>query len=219
MAKKQKKAVKRKGRAKASTAAPLVTREELQDALVCTISGEASLRFVEVYLPNPTTPVQEFVVTTFEPAPADPKAEDEEEQYRNLLRNFLVQKDCKGMPYLRVVGRIIDVLLNHRGHKTCSGGDVFYVLLNEAPTQSGCDPNDYRLLKPTRHGHVFDVTRGPGRKNVDNRLKSMKKYGWVALPRTNGYVLTPGGLLLFSGWPDLTEIPGLTLIPPPRPAK
>lgn len=215
MAKKQKKAVTRKGRAKASTAAPLVTREELQDALLCTISGEASLRFVEVYLPNPTTPAQEFVVTMYEPAPAGTKAERDEGLATTALRDLFRQEDFSDMPYMRVVGRIIDILVHHRGFTTCSGGDVFYVLLSEIPGQSGCDPKDYRLAKPTRHGRDFDITLSPGRKNVDNRLKRLKKDGWVTLPRTNGYVLTPKGRLLFSGWPELAEIPGLTLIPAP----
>jgi hypothetical protein len=218
MAKKHKKAVKRKRTTAASAAASLVTREELQDALIVTIGGEASLSFAEVYLPNPTTPAQEFVVTMYEPAPAVTKAERDEGLATTALRDLFRQKDFSEMPYMRVVGRIIDILVHHRGFTTCSGGDVFHVLLKETPSQSGCDPNDYELAKPTRHGHVFDVTQSPGRKTVDNRLKRLKEDGWVTLPRKNGYVLTPKGRLLFDGWPDLAEIPGLTLIPAPTPA-
>jgi hypothetical protein len=218
MAKKKKKnAVKQKAGPIASTAAPQVTREELQDALVCTISGEASLRFVEVCLPNPTKPVQTFTVSMYEGAPAVPEPEHDEGLAIASLQDLFKQFDSGHMPHMRVVGRIIDVLLHHRGFKTCSAGDVFYVLLDEAPSQSGCDPKDYRLVTPTRNRRVFDITRNPGRKNLDNRLKGLKEGGWVTLPRRNGYVLTRKGQQLFNGWPDLAEIPGLTLIPPPRP--
>jgi hypothetical protein len=214
--KKTKKAAKRKGRTAASTAAHQVTREELQDALVCTIGGEASLRFVEVYLTNPTKPAQEFVISAFT-ATSDGSKAGHDEETLHILRDYFVQNDYEEMPYSRVVGRIIDVLLNHRGHKTCSGGDVFYVLLDETPDQSGCDPKDYELMTPTKSGRWYDVDNNAGRKNVDNRLKGLKEGGWVTLPRKKGYVLTTKGRLLFDGWPDLAEIPGLKLMPPPRP--
>jgi hypothetical protein len=216
MAKKKKKAVKRKVGPTASKAAPRVTREELRDSLFFTIGGEASLGFVEAHLPNTTKPVQEFVVSVFEKTPEVSRPTDGADDLR-FSRELLVRYDSNNKPYKRVIGRIIDVLLHHRGFKTCSGGDVFYVLLDEAPSQSGCDPNDFRLVKPSKFGRWYDVNNNAGRKSVDNRLAQLRTDGLVSLPHKNGYVLTPDGERIFNGWPDLSEIPGLSLTLPPRP--
>lgn len=218
MAKKKKKIVKRKVGPAASTAAPQVTREELQDSLFFTIGGEASLGFVELHLPNATKPVQEFTVSVFEKTPEVARPSHGADDLR-FIREFIVRYDSRNKPYKRVIGRIIDVLLHHRGFRTCSAGDVFYVLLDEVPDQSDCDPKHYIATRPTRKGRLYDVTRHPGRKNVDNRLADLRKDGLVALPRKKGYVFTSDGERVFNGWPDLSEIPGLSLTPPPRPTR
>jgi hypothetical protein len=213
--KKKKKAAKRKVGKAVSGAASTCTAQELQDAFVCTIIGEAAAGFCEVYSYIPTTPVQEFAVNVFSGATAPSASDVDQPDPLTLLREYFASKDSYDMPSLRVVGRILDVLLNHRGRKACTGGDVFYVLLKETPSQSGCDPKDYKLASPTRYGRLYDITRPPGRKTVDNRLEKLRKDKWA--DHKKGYVLTPKGKLLFDGWPDLSEIPGLSLTLPPRP--
>jgi hypothetical protein len=215
--KKKKKATKRSVRRSHSKADNHCTREELRDAFRCTVGGEASLGFVEVCNAATTKPVQEFIVNVFAPAKERSDSEHGGLDVLAILREDFVMHDFAEMPYLRVVGRILDVLLNHRGKETCSAGIVFHVLLDEAPSQSGCDPNDYKLPKPTLNGYRYEVTQQPGRKKVDNRLAKLREKGWA--DHIKGYVLTPKGKLLFDGWPDLSEIPGLSLTPPLRPRR
>ena len=213
--KKKKKAAKRKVGKAVSRAASMCTAQELQDAFVCTIIGEAAAGFCEVYSCSPTTPVQEFAVNVFSGATASSAPDVDQPDPLTVLRECVARNDSYDMPSLRVVGRILDVLLNHRGAKACTAGDVFYVLLEETPSQSGCDPKDYKLAKPTRHRRWYDITRDPGRRTVNNRLEKLRKDRWA--DHKKGYVLTAEGRLIFNGWPELSEIPGLSLMPPPRP--
>jgi hypothetical protein len=161
--------------------------------------------------------MQEYTAKAPDVAPGGPTSEDRERKAFQMLRSLFTRTDMPNMPYMRVVGRIIEILTRHRGSKTCSAGDVFHILLDEAPGQSGCDPKEYIATRPTRKGRLYDVTRQPGRKSVDSRLNKLQAEGWVT--HKQGYVLTDDGKLLFDGWPDLSEIPGLSLTLPPRPTR
>lgn len=137
------------------------------------------------------------------------------------LREAFTEADYDEAPYLRVIGKVVEVLTVHRAqrrHKDyCSVGEVFLVFLDEIPQHSPYDPVDYRLPRPTTRGNEFAVTRDPGKRMFAGRLQKLKLKGYLTPANTTrsgserGYKLTEDGQMLFDGWPD---VPGLQLDPP-----
>jgi hypothetical protein len=133
--------------------------------------------------------------------------------------------DTAETPYQRVVGKVVEVLTVHRRDirkkDHCSVGDVFLIFLTEIPQHSPYLPADYTLVKPTKRGNTFALTRDPGKTGVAGRLRDLKARGWLTSATTTrsggerGYRLTENGRVLFDGWP---EVEGLRNTPPsPQP--
>ena len=135
-------------------------------------------------------------------------------------RRQLELRDNGDLPRLRFVGRVLDVLLNHRRFTTCSGGDVFRVFLIEIPDQLEVN---HRQNPPP--GREVDITEPSGRKMFTNRMKSLRQMELIRptitrdTGRGEGYVLTENGRNMFDGWPPLSDIPGLELDGPVRPER
>jgi len=190
----------------------------LDAALYVTYGGEALLGLVECRLPPATQAIQVFTVTVQEVSsrPSDPALNSY--RARDIFRHSFQSHDQQQQPYLRVIGRVLDELLNHRRYRTCSGGDVYYVLLDELPDEL-----------PAAHQQVLEVgqrdfnrTLNPGRRSVDNRLRELKGESredgrgsgpaYVATTSTTqggaeqGFRLTEEGQWLFDGWPELPEL-------------
>lgn len=190
----------------------------LDAALYVTIAGETALQLVEYVHAPVTQPIQDFVVQMQEVSARPSDAVHDFGRARDLAREIFQAHDQREMPYLRVVGRILDELLNHRRFTTCSGGDVYYVLLDELQEQL---PAAHQQ-RPSPSGSRFDRTRNPGRRAIDNRLRDLKGASrekgkgsgpaWVETTTTTqggaeqGYRLTEDGLWLFDGWPELPEL-------------
>ena len=127
-------------------------------------------------------------------------------------RRQLELRDNGDLPRLRFVGRVLDVLLNHRRFTTCSGGDVFRVFLIEIPDQL---EEQHRQHPPPAKN--VDITEPSGRKMFTNRMKSLRQMELIRptitrdTGRGEGYVLTENGRNMFDGWPPLSDIPGLEL--------
>ena len=190
----------------------------LDAAIFVTYGGEALLGLVECRLPPATQAIQAFTVTVQEVSsrPSDPALNSY--RARDIARHSFQSHDQRQQPYLRVIGRVLDELLNHRRYRTCSGGDVYYVLLDELPDEL-----------PAAHQQVLEVgqrdfnrTLNPGRRSVDNRLRELKGESredgrgsgpaYVATTSTTqggaeqGFRLTEEGQWLFDGWPELPEL-------------
>ncbi len=181
-------------------------------------SGEAAYRVVEYVHAPCTEPIQDFVVQIQDVStrPSDPYVNSD--RARELTREIFEAHDQREMPYLRVIGRVLDELLNHRRFTTSSGGDVYYVLLDEL---SGQIPRAHRQTRRSITPH-FNKTENPGRRIVDNRLRALKgknqedgKGSGPAYVETTsttrggaeqGYRLTEDGNWLFDGWPELPEL-------------
>jgi len=139
-------------------------------------------------------------------------------------RKQLTRKDFADKPFLRVFGRVMEILLNHRRRQTCTAGDVFRVFLVEIPGQ--LEENHQQNPPP---GQSVDVTEPIGRRTFNNRMKRMCEVELAepTVTRDAGqdgdYVLTGNGQTLFDGWPDLADVPGLTYegpaTPEPRPRR
>lgn len=127
-------------------------------------------------------------------------------------RRQLELRDTGDLPRLRFVGRVLDVLINHRRFTTCSGGDVFRVFLIEISDQL---EEQHRQHPP--QGQDVDITEPSGRKMFTNRMKSLRQMELIRPTitrdsgRGEGYVLTEDGRNMFDGWPPLSDIPGLQL--------
>jgi len=190
----------------------------LNAALLVTYGGEATLGLVEYSHPPATQAIQDFAVTVQEVSarPRDPALDSY--RARDIAREIFQSHDKREQPYLRVIGRVLDELLNHRRYRTCSGGDVYYVLLDELPDEL-----------PAAHQQVLEVgqrdfnrTLNPGRRSVDNRLRELKGESredgrgsgpaYVATTSTTqggaeqGFRLTEEGQWLFDGWPELPQL-------------
>ena len=126
-------------------------------------------------------------------------------------RNQLTRKDFADRPFLRVFGRVMEILLHHRRRQTCTAGDVFRVFLVEIPGQ--LEENHQQNPPP---GQKFDVTKPTGRKTFNNRMTRMcdEELAEPTVTRESGrdedYVLTEDGQKMFDGWPNLADIPELT---------
>lgn len=184
----------------------------LDAALLVTYGGEAALGIVEYSHPPATQAIQGFTqrVQEVSARPSDPALNSY--RARDIARYYF-QKNDKHEPYLRVVGRVLDELLNHRGKNTCSAGDVYLVLLEETPLNL---PAAHRQSRP------FNKTLNPGRKVIFNRLTELQSQSLpvgeepieplVVTDSTTqggartGNKLTVVGRWLFDGWPELPEL-------------
>ncbi len=190
----------------------------LDEALYVTYAGEAALGLVEYGHASVTAGIQAFPVDVqvVSGRPSDPSVNSD--RARDLTRRMFQAHDHPKMPYWRVIGRVLDELLNHRRFTSCSGGDVFYVLLDELPDEL---PEAHRQLRKKTKPH-FDKALNPGRRGVDNRLRELKGesrdggsgsgLAFVETTSTTqggaeqGYRLTEDGRWLFDGWPELAEL-------------
>lgn len=219
-----KKAAKKPARRKTTRAAkqevPTTTGPgSLNEALLVTYGGEAFLGVVEYSHTAMTKPIEDFVVHVEEVSarPSDPVINAH--LARQVARQIFTTHDHSDRPYLRVIGRVLDELLNYRerkkgrGYTSCSGGDVYLLLLNELQAE---------LPEEHRQERDFDRTADPGRKTINNRLNELRGVWRRNEPYTGplyaqttsttaggadqGYTLTEIGKWLFDGWPELPEL-------------
>lgn len=215
MAKKTKVARKRATRKK-TTRPPFANLDvgPLDAALYVTYASEAALGLVEYSHAPSTQVIQEFAVHVQDVSARSSNSGWE----RDRAREMFDADDQRKMPSRRVIGRVLDELLNHRQFTTCSGGDVYYVLLDELEQQLPVAHQQRRAPGDS----PFDRTLNPGRRVVDNRLRELKgglredgKGSGPAYVQTTsttqggaeqGYRLTEVGSWLFDGWPELPEL-------------
>jgi hypothetical protein len=185
----------------------------LDVALYVTYAGEAALRIVEFSQGPLTDTIQEFPVHMQEVSARSTDPVFNTNWARDVAREIFRAHDKSEQPYLRVIGRVLDELLAHRRKASCSGGDVYLVLLSEI---------DHELPAAHRQRAPFDRTLNPGRRSVDNRLRELKGESredgkgsgpaYVVTTSTTkggaeqGYRLTEEGRWLFDGWPELPEL-------------
>lgn len=241
MAKKKKKAAKKvakKEKKKASEPAAQVeapaaeagsfSDQELQAAGIVTTGGELAaglatgiIRELEARGIDLAALVQTAVANLQPSQPSERVSGEENSQSGwEYARRQLELRDNGDLPRLRFVGRVLDVLINHRRFTACSGGDVFKVFLIEIPSQL---EENHRQHPP--QGQDVDITEPIGRKMFTNRMKSLRKLELIraTVTRESGrgedYVLTEDGQNMFDGWPPLSDIPGLELDGPVRPER
>lgn len=218
MAKKKKKAAKKAAKKKASGAAA-GNDAELHAAAVVTWGAEGLLGAVEYRHFDINAAVSDFPVTVQDVSAARrTTGERNEWTGLNWARRLLVRRDFADMPYLRVIGRVLDVLLNHRRFHTCTTGDIFLVFLKEMPLHL-----EENHRQNQRSDGFCDVTVQPARRTFNNRMDRLREEELVRATvtlesgREEGYVLTEDGRNIFDGWPDLRDIPGLELQGPVTP--
>ena len=224
---KQKKRAARKG-TKGTTARKLsytITTADVQTAALVVSGAECVLGAIEYIHFDIQWAVSEVPVSMHNvPASERVTGEANADSGWTYSRNQLTRKDFADRPYLRVFGRVMEILLNHRRRQTCTAGDVFRVFLVEIPGQL---EENHRQNPPP--GQKFDVTKPTGRKTFNNRMRRMceEELAESTVTRESGqdgnYVLTENGQRMFDGWPDLEDIPGLTYegpaTPEPRPRR
>lgn len=235
MAKKKKKAAKKVAKTEASEPAAQVeateaeagtcTDQELVTAEVVTSAGELAASLHDVVHDAVQQAVQGWLEARASSSsrrgrPASESVSEEENIRRGweYARRQLERRDFLDMPFLRFVGRVIDVLLNHRRFPTCTAGDVFEVFLVEIPNQL-----EVHHRQSPAAGRRVDVTTQPGRRTFNNRMDRLRSEELIEPTitresgRGEGYVLTEAGQNMFDGWPPLSDIPGLQIDGPVRP--
>lgn len=203
--------------AKGTTIAPDdCAEEELQAASVVTTGGELIEGLTTTVNAAIRQAIAGFLTPQSRPQPVTTAPERAADRAISLARTIFRAKDYKAgrKPYLRVVGRVAEILLNHRDHQTVSAGSVYLVFLSEIPDEI---PAKYRQ-RPVR-GQRISTTTDSGRKTINNRMKELRQMALIRSTATRGerqedYVLTEDGQNLFEGWPELSEIPGLELQSP-----
>jgi len=200
--------------------------QDLEAAAVVNTAGESAARFGEAFLAAIEArgiDIRELLNAAVTSLQHEGVGRDENAG-RGLrrCRDLFIELDYNEMPYLRVVGKVVEVLTVHRrqsrGKDSCSAGDVFRVFLTEIQQHGPYDPEDYRLARPTRRGNVFNLARDPGKTMFNDRLKDLKEREWLTSAATTrsggerGYRLSEDGRWLFNGWP---EVEGLRNTPPP----
>ena len=180
--------------------------------MIVTYGGEVISSLFEFQVSSDAQTIQDFVENVHMPeVPARPSDPGENnDQALQLTREIFQQHDYREQPYLRVIGRVLDELRNHRRKETCSGGDVFYVLLKELRDEL---PATHR--QTPQAGRDFNRTLHPGRRSVDKRLTKLKGGAFPYVTTTSitkgraahkGYTLTKLGKWIFDGWPVLPEL-------------
>ena len=184
----------------------------LSTSLVQTLASECVLGSAEYVHADATFFCDPVLVHT-----QDVRARRDEETSRDsgmrYYRLLFERRDLgpKQRPFRRYVGRVFEVLLRHRGQRTCTVGDVFRIFLSEIPQHL----DDKHHQQPRTDG-TYDVTTGDGRPTFNNRAKGLRDYELleptVRRPtRDENWRLTEFGFQVFDGWPD---VPGLQLHQP-----
>lgn len=231
MAKKKKKVAKKAAKKKASGAAAAApeaqvtscTEQELQAAAVVTSSAELmaglATEFVReleargIDIPE----LLRTVTANHRSSPASESVSGEENSRRgwDYARRQLERGDFADMPFLRVFGRVAEILLNYRRFQTITAGDVFLVFLVEIPDHIETNHRQNSAMNQPPSVKDADVSTGEGRRNFNARMKRLYEVNLVrptvtrASGRKEDYVLTDDGQNMFDGWPPLDEIPGL----------
>jgi len=222
MAKKTKKSSRRAGNdTAASGSAAACTDNELFAAAVVMGAAEGLSRTVDYVHFDMNCAVNVFPVA-MQSVPANERVTGEAsaESGWTYSRRRLTRKDFSDKPYLRVFGRVMEILLNHRRRQTCTAGHVFRVFLVEIPGQL---EENHRQTPPP--GRQVDVTEPIGRRTFNNRMRKMcdEELARPTITRDSGreehYVLTEDGQNMFNGWPDLADIPGLAYERPVTPVE
>lgn len=237
MAKKKNKAAKKAAKKKKASGAAAVraqedseagscSDQELEAAGVVTAAGELAAGFATAFFreieARGIDPVElvKTAAARLQRSSARERASGEENADAgiDIARRLLQRHDFKDKPYLRVFGRVMEILLNHREFQTCTTGDVFRVFLLEISSEL----QEHHRQNP-RPGMDVSASTGDGRKTFNNRMKRMCRED-LARPtvkrqsgREEGYVLTEDGQNMFDGWPLLSEIPGLEYDGPVKP--
>jgi hypothetical protein len=230
MAKKKKKAAKKVAKKKASEPAAVDAQEgseagpcsdqELVAAGVVTTAGElmsgvvnALVREIEARGVDVADLLHTVVASLQRSQPSERVSGEENGQSGwEYARRRFERRDDGDLPHLRFVGRVIDILLNHRRFQTCTTGNVFRVFLVEIPNQ--LEVNHQQHPVP---GRDVDVTMQPARRTFNNRMDRLCEEELIQptitreTGRREGYVLTEDGRNMFDGWPPLSDIPGLAL--------
>jgi hypothetical protein len=211
MAKKKKKAATNE--ASGGAAAQAGSEAELQAAAMVTWGAEGVLGAVEYRVFDISTFVSDFPVTVQQVSVSSSTAgERNAREGWDYARRQFVRRDFADMPFLRVFGRVAEILLNYRRFQTITAGDVFRVFLVEIPAHL----EQHHRQNP-RPGQQPSVSTGEGRKTFNNRMKRLYDEDLVrptvirVSGRNENYILTKDGQNMFDGWPELTEIPGLEL--------
>jgi hypothetical protein len=225
---KKKKAAKTAGKKKASEPASGEAQEvaeagscsdqELETAGVVTTAGELTAGLHAVVSDAVQRAVREWLdsrpssrLQSSQPS-ARVSGEENGQSGWGYARRQFERRDDGDLPHLRFVGRVIDILLNHRRFQTCTTGDIFRVFLVEIPNQ--LEVNHQQHPVP---GRDVDVTMQPARRTFNNRMDRLCEEELIQptitreTGRREGYILTEDGQNMFDGWPPLSDIPGLQL--------
>jgi hypothetical protein len=213
MAKKKKAAVRRVMPPTSGEAEVTCTDAELMASGAVIAGGEMAAELCEVV----NTAVHRVISEFFNPSSIQNTGEARGARTGwDYARRLLEAVDFADMPFIRVIGRVFDILLNHRGFSACTGGDVFRVFLTEIPDQL----EENHRQRP-HSGQDVDVTESSGRRHLNNRLQRLLRRELIEPTATRGgrnedFILTEDGQNIFDGWPPLSDIPGLTLDGPDR---
>jgi hypothetical protein len=229
---KRRKAATKKDRGSAvTTQAPAsetdsLADQELATAGVVDAGGALLLGLAEAFLTaleSRGIDVAELVRTVVANPQSGPVSEDGNRDWLDRYREYFAAKDFDESPFLRVVGRVVEVLTvrrrARRGKDTCTTGEVFRVFLEEIPAHIPYDAADYRRPTPTKRGNPWYLDRDPGRAGIRERLKVLKQLRWLVPAKTardgsdRGYRLTPQGREFFAGWPVVDGLDDATQQP------
>jgi hypothetical protein len=236
MAKKKKKVAKKAAKKKAGETATEVevascSDQELETAGVVTTAGEGVLRLAEAFVTvleargiNVAELIDAALARLQRSEPnASASSTSHLQNAVESLHAILMENESAAKPYVRFVGRVAQILLNHRRFQTITAGDVFKVFLVEIPAHL---KETHRQNPPRGQQLSVDkvsVSTGEGRKTFNNRMKRLHRYRLIepTVTRVSGrnenYVLTEIGQSVFDGWPPLSDISGLDLEGPVRP--
>ncbi|NQW47243.1 MAG: hypothetical protein HQ464_05685 [Planctomycetes bacterium] len=236
MAKKKKKVAKKAAEKKPSGAAAEaeVTScpdQDLEAAPVVNTAGESAARFGAAFLAAIEArgiDIRELLntaVTSLQRSETNVPASSASHLQETVecVQAMLMENESAPKPYVRFVGRVAEILLNHRGFQTITAGDLFQVFLVEISAHL---KERHRQNSPTDQPPSVsqaDVSTGDGRRTFNTRMERLWRYGLLqptvtrASGRNEDYVLTEVGQSVFDGWPPLSEIPGLELHGPVKP--
>ena len=232
MAKKKRKAAKKKASGvEAEVEVASCSDQELEAAAVVTTAGALATRVGEALL----TALEARginVAELMDAALASPQRSEPSDPVNNApnlqpicesLKAILMENESAAKSYVRIVGRVAEILLNHRLFQTITTGDVFKVFLVEIPAHLEESHRQNLPRVQQLSVNTARVSTGEGRKTFNNRMKRLHRYRLIeptvtrASGRNENYVLTEAGQSVFDGWPPLSDIPGLELDGPVRP--
>jgi hypothetical protein len=209
----------KKKASRAAAGAPASSEADLRFAAVVTSAAEGMLGTVDYLHFDINTVVNAFPVTVQEVSAArGTSGAGNADAGVDLLHRWFIRRDFDDKPYLRVFGRVMEIMLNHRRFETVTAGDVFKFFLIEISDQL-----EEHHRQNLDDGQEVDVSTRGGRKNFNNRMARMceeqlaRPTVWQESGKGENFVLTEDGQTLFGDWPLLTDIPGLELQGPVTP--